>query len=184
MLDELSRELQDSGRDAKVEHIAVILDRHLRRAVCDSKLAKSLLNSLGKSRRVVQLVNLLGCLQKRSLEQDVYIASIAITSCRHACEWGTALDILRKMTADRVELNTITYCAAVSACGKGGRWAEAFGILAEMALTSVELGTITYNAAVSACENSGRWAEALGLLAEMAVALAKFNTITHNAAII
>ena len=52
-------------------------------------------------------------------ELNNYHYSAVIDACTKTGKWTMALKLIRDMAQNRVESNTITYCAAISACEKG-----------------------------------------------------------------
>ncbi|CAJ1435382.1 unnamed protein product, partial [Effrenium voratum] len=105
----------------------------------------------------------------------------AISAAGRASRWDAALALLRGLTLDSVEANSITYNAAINACQRGQEWQLALLLLAAWAPDIIAL-----NACASAAGSGGGsegWQMALLLLSQVSQRQLEADCITFNACI-
>eukprot|EP00435_Cladocopium_sp_Y103_P000219 s2305_g1.t1 len=124
----------------------------------------------------------LGRLEQQRLRHSVVAFNAAISACRMAAQWISALSLLNHMEQLELERDVVSYTAAMTVFEVAGLWQLALSQLEDLQLQKVEANVVTYNSAISACEKSEEWQSALQLL-ELLLQQRLATTISFNATI-
>eukprot|EP00438_Fugacium_kawagutii_P032290 Skav203500 [mRNA] locus=scaffold2089:114031:115881:- [translate_table: standard] len=114
---------------------------------------------------------------KSKRHQVAYSASLA------ACEegpWQSALELLKDLHENSLQIDLIACHSAITACGKGFRWQEAM----QLPLSQRQgLASTTLNCVMTAYDRSSQWHRPLQLLTRMFGMNLQSNVISYNSAI-
>ncbi|CAE8632978.1 unnamed protein product, partial [Polarella glacialis] len=120
------------GPSPTAVQVSSVLEKHLASWQRNPRAGTVVLSGLAKNRLPEVSVHVLGFMQARQVEVNVFHCGAAISACDKAHKWQLALDLLQLMSDIRVAGDKMSCNAAISACAKAGRWQLALGLLSQL----------------------------------------------------